>query len=159
MIFNNVEIPKYLYLTEAIDDKLILNNDFRGINNSYNLTTLEYIYHIASGYKPFNSQFMGDCWFFFDPCDLKTICLYAHVKFRFAYAGAAREQLNYYCHYNPLLKQLLQIRSAYNLKAKIQKYNGTSFKDDTIIEYSGRNRNEFLMEKQYWESFLEEKYH
>jgi hypothetical protein len=113
MIFIDVEIPKYLYLTKAIDDKLILSNEFTGIGSSFNLTSLEYIYHIASGHEPFNGQFMGDRWFFFDPCDLKIMCLYAHVKFRFAYADAAREQLNHFSQYNPLLKQLLQIRPAY----------------------------------------------
>ncbi len=157
MIFTDIEIPKYLYLTESIDEKLLMNNNFTDLKGPFNLTSLEYIYHIASGFRPFNDLFMGDIWFFFDPSDLEKMCITPYVKFRFAYAGEAREQLNHYCRYNPALKKLLQLKPAYNLKATIK-----IFKDrmvtDTVINYVGKNKEEFLMEKQKWEMFLEERY-
>jgi len=159
MFVNEIEIPKYLYLTEPISSLELTNSEYDGpVESGQNLTKLEYIYHLASGFKPHNSQYMGDAWFMFDPTHFDKICLYANVRFRFAYAGKAREQLNLFSRYNPHLKKLLQIRPSYNIKAKIQVLTGHGMDDDTTIDYKGTNVNEFVMEKQYWEEYINKKY-
>jgi len=79
---------------------------------------------------------------------------YGFIYTRYAYAGAAREQIRMYSKNRPEIKKLLNLRPRYGVSFKICYMDASQYADIIKINTKSRTFNEIYKEKKHWEKYI-----
>ena len=156
--FYTVNLEENPYITKPLTTEQLRVSMFDGFNeDGFNLTSLERLYHINSeiniNENP-NRAAAAQEWIY-DDIDMAPLYIdYGFIYTRYAYAGAAREQIRMYSKNRPEIKKLLNLRPRYGVSFKICYMDASQYADLIKINTKSRTFNEIYKEKKHWEEYI-----